>query len=71
MSRLTDEEYAEYHQLLVAWIEADKVLKGMTPANGDASARARGARDALQTFRERHGLDAQEREPEGTSGDLK
>lgn len=62
MSTLTDDQYAEYLQLLREWIEADKTVKGPTPdAEAQASARARAAYAALQGFRERYGLDGHER----------
>lgn len=61
MSKLSDEQYAEYLQLLKAWIEADKALKGPATADPQAQERARAAYAAVQGFRERYGLDGHER----------
>jgi hypothetical protein len=61
MSILTDEQYAEYLQLLKEWMEADKALKGPARQEGEAQERARAAYAALQRFRERYGLERQRR----------
>jgi hypothetical protein len=66
MSILTDEQYAEYLQLLKEWIEADKALKGPTP-EAEARERARAAHAALQGFRERYGLERERRALERTA----
>ena len=53
MSKLTEDQYEEYMQLLKAWVEADKALEGQTqPSGGEA---------AVQDFRSRYGLDGEER----------
>ncbi len=67
MSRLTDDQYAEYLQLLKEWIEADKALKGPATPNPEAQERARAAYAAVQGFRERYGLDGHERALEGSA----
>jgi hypothetical protein len=61
MSRLSDDEYAEYLALLKAWIDADKALKGPAMPDPEAHERARAAYAAVQGFRERYGLDGHER----------
>lgn len=61
MSRLSDDEYAEYLELLKGWIEADKALKGPAMPNPEAQERARAAYATVRGFRERHGLDGHER----------
>ncbi len=73
MSMLTEREYEEYIQLLRVWVDAEKALEG--PAEGDAeasqrpdgraSARAREAHAAVQSFRQRYGLGGEAvREPQ-------
>lgn len=57
MSILTDEQYAEYLQLLKEWIEADKAMKGPARSEPEVQERARAAYAALQGFRERYGLE--------------
>ena len=61
MSTLTDDEYAEYLQLLKEWIEADKALKGPETPDPETHERASAAYAAVQGFRERYGLDRRER----------
>ena len=64
MSMLTEQEYEEYIRLLRGWVDAEKALEGPADADtgaarrrdGRASAQAREAYAAVQTFRERHGL---------------
>ena len=56
MSMLTEQEYEEYIRLLRGWVEAEKALEGPDEADAGASARAREAYAAVQSFRERHGL---------------
>jgi hypothetical protein len=67
MSRLSDEQYADYLALLKAWIEADRALKGLVMPDPEAQERARAAYATVQGFRERHGLDGHERAPERTA----
>lgn len=61
MNRLSDEQYAEYVELLKAWVEADKVVKGQATPDPEAQVRARAAYAAVQGFRERYGLDGDKR----------
>ena len=58
MSMLTEQEYEEYIRLLRAWVDAEKPLEGPAAPDAEASARARQAYAAVQSFRERHGLGA-------------
>jgi hypothetical protein len=67
MSILSDEQYADYLELLKAWIEADRALKGPAMPDPEARERARAAYAAVQGFRERHGLDGHERAVERTA----
>ncbi len=67
MNRLSDEQYAEYIELLKAWVEADKVAKGPGAADAEARERARAAYAAVQDFRQRYELDGQERALEGSA----
>ncbi len=53
---LTEREYEEYIQLLRVWVDAEKALEGPAEGNAEASARAREARAAVQSFRSRYGL---------------
>ena len=55
MTRLSDEQYTEYVELLRAWVEADKVLNAATP-DPEAEERARAAYATVEGFRERFGL---------------
>ncbi len=55
MTRLSDEQYTEYVELLKAWVEADKVLNAATPGP-EAEERARAAYAAVEGFRERYSL---------------
>ena len=66
MSMLTEQEYEEYIRLLRAWVDAEKaclpVGKALAgPTEADAPERAREAHAAVQSFRERYGLDGHER----------
>jgi len=61
MSTLSDDQYEEYLNLLKAWIEADKALKGLAMPDPEAQERARAAYAAVQGFRERYGLEGHER----------
>ena len=56
MTRLSDEQYAEYVELLKAWVEADKTLVGLAMPDAEAEERARAAYAAVEGFRERYGL---------------
>ena len=67
MTRLSDEQYAEYVELLKAWVEADKTLQGLQSPDAGAQERARAAYAAVQGFRERYGLDGHERALEGSA----
>ncbi len=53
---LTEREYEEYIQLLRVWVDAEKALDGPAEGDGQAAQRAREARAAVQSFRERYGL---------------
>jgi hypothetical protein len=64
MTRLSDEQYAEYVELLQAWVEADKTVKALQSPDAAARERATQAYAAVQSFRERYGLDGHERTPE-------
>ena len=64
---LTEGEYEEYIQLLKVWVDAEKALEGPADADAQASARAREARAAVRSFRERHGLGSHERALEGSA----
>jgi hypothetical protein len=61
MTRLSDEQYAEYVELLQAWVEADKTVKALQSPDAAAREHARAAYAAVQSFRERYGLDGHER----------
>ncbi len=61
MSKLTESEYEEYMRLLKAWVQADKALDSPVPPDADAQERARTTRAAVDRFRERYGLDGEER----------
>ncbi len=61
MSKLTEDQYEEYMQLLKAWMQTDKALEGLVTADAEAQERARTTRAAVQAFRERYGLAEQER----------
>jgi hypothetical protein len=61
MARLSDEQYAEYVELLKAWVEADKTVKGLQSPDAAARERATQAYAAVQSFRDRYGLDGHER----------
>jgi len=63
---LSDQQYAEYVELLKAWVEADKVVKGPATPDSEAQERARAAYAAVEGFRERYGLDGQERTLKGS-----
>ncbi len=56
MSMLTEREYEEYIQLLRVWVDAEKALEGKAPPDGEATAHARQAYAAVQSFRSRYGL---------------
>ena len=56
MSMLTEQEYEEYIRLLRGWVDAEKALEGPGAPEAEASALAREAYAAVQSFRERHGL---------------
>ena len=56
MSMLTEQEYEEYIRLLRGWVDAEKALEGPDAPEAEASALAREAYAAVQSFRERHGL---------------
>ena len=56
MSMLSENEYEEYIRLLRGWVDAEKALEGPCAPEAAASARAREAHAAVQSFRERHGL---------------
>ena len=56
MTRLSDEQYTEYVELLKAWVEADSVLMGPATPDPEAEERARAAYAAVEGFRERYGL---------------
>ena len=71
MSTLTDDQYAEYLQVLKEWIEADKALKGPATPDAEAQERARAAYAAVQGFRERYGLDGHERALERSASEAK
>ena len=71
MNRLSDEQYAEYVELLKAWVEADKVVKGPATPDPEAQVRARAAYAAVQSFRERYGLDGHERALERSAGEAR
>ena len=73
MSKLTEEQYEEYIRLLRVWVDAEKALEGPDQADADtaqrpdgrASARAREAHAALQSFRAQHGLEVRTVTAEG------
>ncbi len=67
MSKLTEDQYEEYMQLLKAWMQTDKALEGLGTADAEARERARTTRAAVQAFRERYGLVEQERVLEGSA----
>jgi len=55
VNRLSDEQYAEYVELLKAWVEAYKMGKGQATPDAEAQVRARAAYAAVQGVRERYG----------------
>ena len=61
MSKLTEREYEEYMQLLKAWVQADKRPDSPTTPDAEARQRARTTLAAVQDFRQRYGLDGEER----------
>ena len=64
MSKLTEDQYEEYMQLLKSWVQADKALDGPVPPDAEAQERARTTRAAVQSFRSRYELDSEAvREP--------
>ena len=65
MSMLTEQEYEEYIRLLRAWVDAEKALEGPAEADAEAAHAAREAHAAVQSFRERHGLAAEQVGVEG------
>ena len=67
MTRLSNEQYAEYVELLKAWLEADKTVKGLQSPDAAARERATQAYAAVQGFRAQHGLDGHERALERTA----
>ncbi len=58
MSKLTEDQYEEYMQLLKAWVQADKALDSPVTPDAEAQERARTTRAAVQSFRQRYGLDS-------------
>ena len=65
MSKLTEDQYEEYMQLLKAWVQADKALESPVTPDAGAQERARTTRAAVQSFRQRYGLDSEAvREPQ-------
>ena len=56
MSKLTEDQYEEYMQLLKAWVQADKALDTPVTPDAEAQERARTTRAAVQSFRQRYGL---------------
>ena len=64
MSKLTEEQYEDYIQLLKAWVQAEKGLEGQAPPDGEATHRAREAYAAVQSFRAEHGLDGEKQAAE-------
>ncbi len=64
MSKLTEDQYEDYMQLLKAWVQADKALDSPVTTDAEAQERARTTRAAVQSFRQRYGLDSEAvREP--------
>ncbi len=62
---LTEREYEEYIQLLRVWVDTEKALEGPAEGDAEASQRAREARAAVQSFRQRYGLGGEAvREPQ-------
>ncbi len=60
MSMLTEHEYEEYIRLLRAWVEAEKALESPGAADAAATQWVLEAYAAVQSFRERHGLERAE-----------
>ena len=67
MTLLSDQQYAEYVELLKAWVEADKALKRLAMPDAGDRERAAQAHAAVQGFRERYGLGGREEALEGSA----
>ncbi len=59
MSKLTEDQYEEYMQLLKAWVQADKALDTPVTPDAEAQERARTTCAAVQSFRSRYELDSE------------
>ena len=60
MSKLTEQEYEEYIRLLRAWVDAEKALDSPGAADAGATQRVLEAYAAVESFRERYGLERAE-----------
>ena len=60
MSMLSENEYEEYIRLLRAWVEAEKALESPGAADAGATQRVLEAYAAVESFRERYGLERAE-----------
>lgn len=71
MALLSDDQYEEYIRLLREWVDTEKALKVLATPDPEAQERAAQAHAAVQSFRERYGLEQRkERALEGSASEV-